>query len=428
MSKLAPRNKKSSHKTSHKKSRLPSRGMGRSHNTPFHKLENTEFEGVVRDVTTHGKGVVEHPSGLAVFVPLVWLNEFVKVRIQRVKKQFAEGELVSVIKAHPERIEPRCEYFRASPACGGCTWQFVSYDAQLEVKQQWVKKAFAHVINDTVVAPIWGSDKPWYYRNRAEFKFDGVKLGYLSSQSNHLIHIKDCPVLDDKMTEHLGHLLEFLPALASGDMASEDAITAKKASPKKPALIAVDSDMAVGQPRFNQRLDFRQTNDGQNQRLKQWLRQVLSVCSRQSPIVELFSGAGNFTEVLVDEGFEQIVAAEFSASAIEMLNAKQLQGVTGRVADLFDEKALSRLCRDVSQAETLVLDPPREGLLCIEPLLAHKHIKCIAYISCNLATCQRDVKRFVEAGFSCVNVQPVDMFPQTPHLELCVLLTRPSGS
>ena len=409
-----------SHQSNHKKSGLQQRGMRRSHKASFYQFENTEFEGVVRDITTHGKGVVEHPSGVAVFVSFVWLGEQVKVRIQRIKKQFAEGELISVIKANPHRIEPRCKHFSASPACGGCSWQFIEYKAQLEVKQQWVKKAFANVTKDADIAPIWASNTPWQYRNRAEFKFDGVKLGYLASQSNNLIHIEACPVLNEKMAERLDHLHRDLPSVLS-----EQPGPIKKASPKKPMLIAVDSEMALGQPRLNQRLDFRQANEGQNQRLKEWLRQALGACSRQGLVVELFAGAGNFTEILVAEGFEQIVAAEFSVAAIETLKAKQLQGVTGHVANLFDEKALLSLCCDAAKATTLVLDPPREGLQCIEPLLSHKYINHIAYISCNLATCQRDVKRFIDSGFSCVNVQPVDMFPQTPHLELCVLLTRP---
>ena len=82
------------------------------------------------------------------------------------------------------------------------------------------------------------------------------------------------------------------------------------------------------------------------------------------------------------------------------------------------------MCDQYSNAKTLVLDPPGDGLVCIQPLLALRNIETIAYISCDLASALRDVTLFVDKGFAVSAVQPVDMFAQTPHVELCILLVR----
>ncbi|MDZ7924661.1 MAG: TRAM domain-containing protein [Marinagarivorans sp.] len=382
------------------------------------------FEGVVRDVVNSGNAILEHPSGLAVFVRGAWLGERVSVKITEVKNRFAQAVLLDVIAPCAERVSSPCEHFSPlAEGCGGCAWLFVNYAAQLRVKQSWVEKSFAELLNPaktSPILPIVGSTKALGYRNRAEFKTDGTKLGFLATNSSDLIDVKGCPVLVPALATQLLSLRQLLPNV---NWQQQKQPRKGKASPHY-TLIAVDDDMPQSEVLVNQRLPFKQGNSEQNTALKQWLIQVLQSCDSGAPVLELFCGSGNFTEIIHAAGLTQIIAAELASDTLTQLREKKLAGVVVHELDLFDEAALTALCKDSATARTLVLDPPRDGLACIEPLLKHRGFKRIAYLSCDLATCTRDVKRFVAAGYKIKQIQPVDMFPNTPHLELCVFLSR----
>lgn len=391
-----------------------------------HPLEGVVFTGVVRDVATNGQAVLEHSCGVAVFVRGAWLGERITVKITAFKKRFAVAQLLNVDEPCEQRITPFCAHFMSlakprAPSCGGCAWQFIEYDAQLAQKQRWVSSAMERLtgkVSQTALAPIAASAKAMGYRNRAEFKSDGRILGFNATQSDALIDVKTCGLLNVQVAEHLASLRARLP---------NEQWTGKKRKGKKSyTLLAVDDAMPIEAVEANVRRPFMQGNSGQNAVLQQWLRDALSpsVQCTSHKVLELFAGSGNFTRTLATLGFEQIIAAEVVPVAVDHLQELGLQGVKAEVADLFDETALSALCKKHDDAKILVLDPPREGLMCSKPLFEHKGFERVAYISCDLATCMRDVQGFMAKGYTLVSVLPVDMFPQTPHIELCVLLER----
>ena len=120
-----------------------------------HPLEGVIFEGKVRDVATNGQAVVEHSSGVAVFVRGAWLDELVTIKITQFKKRYALGELVSVNVPSEYRIAPACKHFSTmNNPCGGCAWLFVDYAAQLAVKQAWVERTFMPLMNGQKIEPI----------------------------------------------------------------------------------------------------------------------------------------------------------------------------------------------------------------------------------------------------------------------------------
>lgn len=391
-----------------------------------HPLEGVIFSGVVRDVATNGQAVLQHSSGVAVFVRGAWVGEVITVKITAFKKRFAQGQLLSVEQPSEHRIEPFCAHFMtvdkpSVPSCGSCAWQFITYHAQLAQKQQWVKFAIEHLkgaVNKNALQAIIPSVKTTAYRNRAEFKSDGHILGFNAVQSDALVDIKACPLLNHTTAEHLVALRNYLP--------NDQWQSQKRNGKKSYSLLAVDDDMPIEALVVNQRRPFKQGNSEQNNVLKNWLQSVLTQegITQKQKVLELFAGSGNFTRVIAQQGFEQIIAAEVVAKAVDDLNNLTLTGVQAHVADLFDESALSSFCQQHCDAKILVLDPPRDGLVCIEPLLKHKGFERIAYISCDLATCMRDVQAFMTKGYSLISVMPVDLFPQTPHVELCVLLVR----
>ncbi len=388
---------------------------GRQQKRAAHPLEGQEFVGLVKDVASNGLAIIEHSSGVVVFVRGAWEGEAVRIKIEQFKKRYAIGVLLEVVSACDVRVTPPCEHFSATPGCGGCLWQFVSYPAQVAMKQLWVERQFAR-FTDCIVSSIINSDDIWHYRNRAEFKTDGKKLGFLAAQSNTLIDVRACPILSGSVEQHLLSLRKKLP---NSEWRSHN-----KKHPM--TLLAVDDDLDVGSGviEANVRRPFKQANEGQSQALKQWLSDVLDTDNKANVVLELFCGSGNFTQALSDMGYKQIIAAEVSEVAIDQLSGRRLDGVCAVQTNLFDDTALVQLCSDCKNAKTLVLDPPRDGLVCIQPLLQHKNFENIAYISCDLNTCAKDVEQFVAAGYTVECIQPVDMFPHTPHVELCVLLRR----
>ena len=176
---------------------------------------------------------------------------------------------------------------------------------------------------------------------------------------------------------------------------------------------------------MNKRLPFQQANPLQNQSMRAWLKEHLEALPRQLPVLELFAGSGNFTEVIATAGFESITAVEVVAEAVTALNARGLPGVAALTCDLFDEAAFTELMQRQREAEVLVLDPPRDGLKCRTGLFSRRsRLHDVFYISCDLATFSRDLRDFLAAGYRLEILQPVDLFPQTPHVELLAHLRR----
>lgn len=373
--------------------------------------------GEVRDVINNGAGIIVLDEGLTVFVWGVWLSENVRVKILAVKKGIAQAQLLEVLTPSPARRAVKCRFAEAAEAsaqCGGCLWQHVQYDAQIEQKQRWAEKAFSGVTEQ--VLPCRPSVSEWQYRNRAELKSDGKALGYVARQSHQLVDVDDCPVLNDKCQSHLAHLRNQLP---------NNTWQKKRSKRDLPlTLLAIDDELSSSDIRADIRRPFKQANTEQNAFMRDWLNQQLDSLPKTYRVAELFCGAGNFTEVIAAKQFAKVYATEGDSNTLEVLAKKDLPNVQTEVANAFDEQAFGSYVRKIAPFDVLVLDPPRDGLKVIEPIFKVSSIKHIFYISCDLATCRRDVERFVDAGFRVNQVQPLDQFPQTPHLELCVAMSR----
>ncbi|MFT5082815.1 MAG: 23S rRNA (uracil1939-C5)-methyltransferase [Lentisphaeria bacterium] len=375
---------------------------------------NSIFEATVKDLVSDGRGVITHPRGRTMFAAGVWPGEHAKFRIKALKGSTGSAELVELLSSSPDRITAPCPHHGFEEAkCGGCPWQFMSYDAQLKAKQMRVEKAFSRLGVENV-REIWHSPKVMGYRNRAQFKSNGRELGFVSSQSNTLAPIEDCLVLSDKNRQTLSELLTLLPnPLWRGNR-------------KKP-LISIDINEDVGAENINidKRLPFAQANSEQNLRMQSWLLNKLSVINKSNTVIELFCGSGNFTQVIASQKFAKIVAVESVDEALDAVKQKSLLNVKTLRQNLFLEGAFEKLRSKYAEASVLVLDPPREGIKNKEGLFYKKSkLKKVFYISCDLATLVRDVQEFKLHKFSVVEVQPLDQFPHTPHIELLVELTR----
>lgn len=374
------------------------------------------FSGVVRDLASDGRGVVAHPSGRTLFVPGVWPGESGRFRVTGLKGRTGFAELIALDEgaAHPQRVAAPCVHHGfASNHCGGCPWQFMAYPAQLAAKQARVEAAMARLAPVPPVQPILPSPAVLGYRNRAQFKTDGERLGYVAAASNTLVPILQCPILSDVNQQTLAGLLKRLPEAAWR--------TGRRQTWR---TLDIDETVTADAVIPDRRLPFRQANDAQNRVLHEWLSLALGDAPGASA-VELFCGSGNLTEVLVAKGIPRITAVEVVEEALQALAGKALAGVEPMACDLFDERALEPVRSVLKTADILVLDPPRDGWKTREAAWPRKtSLSRIVSVSCDLATFSRDLAFFMAQGFRVESIQPLDQFPHTPHIELLACLTR----
>lgn len=282
------------------------------------------------------------------------------------------------------------------------------------MKQQRVSNAFSKYAANEKIKPILVSERALGYRNRAQLKTDGKRLGFVANDQISIVDVDTCLVLETELQSLLGELRDSLP-------------NPSWAPRKKGRWTTVDIDFDAEDQRVsvNQRLPFRQVNSLQNKAMQAWLKNKLAALPKSGKLVELFCGSGNLTQLISAVGFEQIVAVEVVAEALSVLDELALPGVLTERRNLFDENEFAAFWHAHRDAETLVLDPPRDGLKIRTGLVSKKSkLKQIIYISCDLATLVRDVHYFCQQGFNVTEVQPLDMFPQTPHVEVMACLQR----
>ncbi len=374
------------------------------------------FSGRIRDISSEGHGVVDHPEGRVFFVRGTWPGDEGEFIVESRSKKYGIARIGKLEKRSPAKLESLCPHFGwEAGQCGGCPWITVQYEAQLEQKQKRVEyliqrnRLASEGFNALRIQP---SPKIYGYRNRAQFKTNGQVLGYVSPETKEIAAIEDCLILSDKNRETLKKLKAQLPR--------------PDWKPKPPYFwnfIDVNDSTPADSTAINRRLPFQQGNSEQNEFMKNWVREMLGVQNKTQTVIELFGGSGNFTEVLCELGFTKINSAELSPQAVSTLNAKKIPGVACFEVDLYKPNEWKKIPKEIQESEILFLDPPREGFSLldkfIEPL---KKLHTIVYISCEPYQWAGDIKNLVESGWKLKEAQPVDQFPHTPHIELlCVL-------
>lgn len=362
----------------------------------------------MRDTLADGRGVATTEHGRVVFVPGVWPGEEVLIDVTVKKRGAATGSLVSVLTPSTARVTPSCRY-ASDGQCGGCPWSFVEYQAQVEQKKSRLQTSLDRLESAANIQLVRAPSEV-AYRNRAQFKSDGQQLGYLTAKTHKIVDVEFCEVLSPDAADQLFRLRSQLP---NPEWSSRSGWT------------TLDIDDQVDEPSINQRSVFRQANTQQNLAMKDWLRAQL----RELPLVhhclELFCGSGNLTEVLSESLDAKITAAEGQGAAINELSVKELDRVTPIMVDLFDDRSFARALTDMEPYDAVVLDPPRDGLKCPKALMdSINRAQWIVYISCDQATWERDIGLFQAEGFRLDHVTLLDMFPQTPHMEILSICRR----
>ena len=370
-----------------------------------------------------GDGVGRAPDGRAIFVPGTAPGDRVRVRLVEEHARHARGRAAELLEAGSARTDPVCAVFGA---CGGCTWQHVAYDAQLEAKTAILRDALERI--GRLALPeglrIEPSPAPYAYRGRARVLVAGGRVGFRRRRSHALCATARCPVLVPELEERLRQLAEHPPAgegeweLGAGAGGETRATPLRMDSTRaEPLYVAVGADRLRVSPGV-----FVQSNA---LLLETLARAVAEAAGSGALALELFAGAG-FLTLGIARRFARVVAAEANRAAArdlaENCRAAGLANVEV-VAEPVEAVLAKRLLP--AGADAAVLDPPRRGL---PPgsagALAELAPRRIAILSCDPATLARDLARLRERGFALRSVRGFDLFPQTAHVEALAVLER----
>ncbi|MGE5180878.1 MAG: class I SAM-dependent RNA methyltransferase [Acidobacteriota bacterium] len=371
-----------------------------------------------------GDGVGRDDTGRVTFVPRTAPGDRVRVAVTEQHKSFARGELVDVIAASGDRVEPPCAHFREG--CGGCQWQHVARPAQVAAKQALVTNALRKL--GVAVEPVADPCPPYGWRRRARFHVMGGKVGLFQHASHRVLPIATCPQLEPELDAARAAVAASSPpdgelALVRGHRGE---IVVGLARPWRLAARLVGRagivGVIAGDARHGQTVielepgltggpwDFAQASAAGNAALVQLAR--AAVGKGPGTLVELYAGSGNFTRAFVADGWEVL--------------ASDLTGPAGRVDGARFEvgPAPEVLARVTGPVDAVVLDPPRTGAADAVAGIVELAPRAIVYVSCDPATLARDAGRLVEAGYRAERAWPVDVMPQTSHVEIVMRLSR----
>lgn len=369
------------------------------------------FQATVRDLSHKGLGVVDHPDGRVFFVRGVWPGDTGEFSASEDASSYSEAELITLIEKSPDRVDVRCPYRGIGPGkCGGCPWMMASYSSQLTFKVKRLHHALSKrrvKIDGSVFRPVIPSPEIFHYRNRIQLKTNGIDIGYVSERSSVFAPVNDCFILNPKLTALFHEVKNSLPR--------------KDFEPgenHKWCFVDLDDELAFQDIQVNKRRPFRQGNTPQNEAMKSWIREKLEGIPRHYPVIDLFCGSGNFTEVLSSMGFENILAVEVQGVALKQLERKALPGVRILALDMTDKGVWAKIAKLQPHAKVLLTDPPREGMEKRRGLFKYlDNLEEILYISCEIDSFTRDTADILNA-FSLRELTPIDLFPHTPHLEM----------
>lgn len=444
------------------------------------------LEVAIADLNDSGDGV-GRVNKRVVFVPDTVPGDRVLVRLVRVKPQYAHGKLYQLLEPSPHRIRPSCI---VADKCGGCQWQHINYEYQLEAKKNQVIQALERIGGFTKppVDPVLAAPAALDYRNKATYPLGksstgSIQAGYYQKGSHQLINLNQCPVQDSRLNpllaevkqdiqrrgwqvydekhhkglvRHLAlrigrHTGEMLLTLVVKDWIPEIEQQAQQWLNSYPQLVGVSLNRnkertnvifgtqtrcVAGSPyllehfaglNFQVRPEtFFQVYTESAEALLQVIKQQLNLQGNEV-LVDAYCGIGTLTLPLAPL-VQQAIGIEEQTTAVEQaqINA-QLNDITNTT---FQAGKVEELLPQLEITPDIVLlDPPRSGCdrTVIDTLLQSSPQR-IVYVSCKVSTLARDLKLLCQQGkYHLSRVQPADLFPQTSHVECAAFLTRGEG-
>lgn len=447
-----------------------------------------------------GVSIGKTEDGKTIIVSGAIPGDIVNARVKKAKSKYYEADAVEILTPSPFRVEPECEHFGV---CGGCKWQNMSYEKQLEFKQDEVVNNIKRIggIEDFESIPILGGDEPYYYRNKMEFSFSNARwltseeiksgtdinqknaLGFhIPGQWSKILDLKNCYLQEHPSNEirlairnyAIENELDFFD-LKSQDGFLRTLMLRQNSKGKWMILIQffkeneeqrikllnfileqfpqittllyainpkgndsvydLDIKTYFGEGFIFEEMDglkfkigpksFFQTNYKQALNLYRKTLEFADINENQV-VYDLYTGTGTIAQYIARHA-KQVIGIEAVPEAIDAAkeNAK-LNGLNnctfycGDMKEVFTEEFLAQH----PKADVLITDPPRDGM---HPKVVEQILKLspnrIVYVSCNSATQARDLS-LMKDFYRVEKILPVDMFPQTHHVENIALLTK----
>jgi 23S rRNA (uracil1939-C5)-methyltransferase len=376
-------------------------------------------------------------DGRAAFVPYALPGELARIRLKEERPGYVRGELVELLESSPQRITPRCRHFAA---CGGCHYQHLDIDRQLEVKTAVLREQLARLAGLPAPSQLEAVPSPraWCYRNHLQFHLSPEgRLGFKAFRSERVMTIEECHLPEPELGE-LWPKLEPSGFISDPDRASGRAIrvSLRRGTSGPPAVWAgpVRGPEAAAEPvefalpggRFRVSPgSFFQVNTP----LAAELAARVTAAVRESPassggraaLLDLYCGVGLFS-LYAAPFAARVVGVELAPSACadyrhNLHDCAQAELIQGRA-----EEVLPRL---ELRPEVVIADPPRAGLgRAVVRALAALRPSLLLYVSCDPATLARDARELIRCGYSLESLTLFDLFPQTYHLESLSLWTE----
>jgi len=385
-----------------------------------------EVEVELVGIGPRGDAAAVDADGLPIYVAYGIPGERVRARIYKQGRHSASADLVEVLRPSPARVEAPCPLFGS---CNGCQLQHIAPARQLEIKRDMVIAQLGRFggFVDPPVAPVLGMADPWHYRNHARFTVRQGRLGFVRRHRRQFFEVPRCLLMEPRINDLLARLQGRLQETTQCNVR----VGAPEAEPMiQPKLEHVD--IASGQASLRERLlghDFRvsaasffQVNRVQAERMAEIVCEAIGAGDRV--VVDAYAGVGTFA-VLLAPHVARVIAIEESGPAVKDAaeNVAGLANVELRLGKT--ELVLGELAEQGIHVDAIVLDPPRSG--CHPAALAataRLAPSIVVYISCDPASMARDLRVLADDGFALARVQPIDMFPQTVHVECVATLVR----
>ena len=446
------------------------------------------IKGWVTETHFPDRGIVT-VEGKKIRVKGVIKGQEVLFRLKRSSTEKAEGELREVLTPSPDETEtPPCPQFGI---CGVCALQTLSYEKQLSLKEEHIRKLLKPVIRnaDCEFLPILGSPKPYAYRNKMEFSFgdeykDGpMTLGLHKKHSMFdIVSASHCAIAHPDVQKIIAavrdaaaasaidfyhrttgqgyyrHLLvrraektgEILVDIITSTQVESDISAIADALldlPLEGRIVGIlhtvndsiadairddGTEIVYGRDWFDEELlglrfkvsvfSFFQTNSGGAEVLYSVVRDMVGE-TKDKVIFDLYSGTGTIGQILAPVA-KKVIGIEIVDAAVTAArdNAKR-NGLSN--CEFLAGDVLKKLDEITEKPDFIVLDPPREGVVpkALQKIIAYG-VDGMVYISCKPTSLANDLEALQDAGYRVVKVQPVDMFPQTPHCEVVCLLSK----
>ena len=448
--------------------------------------KNKEYIVDIVDIGQGGVGIGKY-EGFTVFVDGGLVQDKIKVKITKSKKNYAVGDIVEIIEKSPFRVERKCS--ESLRQCGGCQIQELDYQKQLDVKTNEVKQVISRIgkLDDVVIHDTLGMEHPFRYRNKAQFpiqKKDNMPvIGFYKKKSHDLISTDECiiqhevndkiikiiktyiraynvSIYDEKthkgLLRHLvtkvgfttgevmivlvanGKKLPYLKELASvlkENIPGFKTLVVNVNTQKTNVILGRENIVVYGDGKINDYigelvfeispLSFFQVNPVQTEVLYNKALEYANL-GENDTVFDIYCGIGTISLFLAQKA-KKVYGIEIVEDAIKdaKRNAKinNMDNVEFYVGKA--EEVVPKMYKEGKRANVVVVDPPRKG--CDEKVLdtiVSMEPDRVVYVSCNPSTLARDLAYLNERGYKCHEIQPVDMFPHSVHVENVAWLSK----